>query len=62
MVVFVDSPTNMNDERVVRVDQSGGGGGGGPLSEMKLDIYVPIINVGTLMSIGNDRHSRSRFT
>ena len=26
MVVFVDSPTNMNDERVVRVDQSGGGG------------------------------------
>ena len=60
MLVFVDSPTNMNDERVVRVDQSGGGRG--PLSEMKLDIYVPIINVGTLMSIGNDRHSRSRFT
>ena len=27
-------------------------------SEMKLNIYVPIINVGTLMSIGNDRQSR----
>jgi hypothetical protein len=25
MVVFVDSSTNMNDERVFLVDQSGGG-------------------------------------
>ena len=57
MVVFVDSSTNMNDERVLRIDQSGGGGGGGDhwVSEMKLDIYVPIINVGTLISIGYDR-------
>jgi hypothetical protein len=31
MVVFVDSSTNMNDERVFLVDQSGGGGG--PLRE-----------------------------
>ena len=52
MVVFVDSSTNMNDERVFLVDQSGGDHWE---SEMKLDIYVPIINVGTLMSIGNDR-------
>jgi hypothetical protein len=53
MVVFVDSSTNMNDERVFLVDQSGGGNHSE--SEMKLNIYVPIINVGTLMSIGNDR-------
>ena len=31
MVVFVDSTTNINDERVFLVDQSGGGGG--PLGE-----------------------------
>ena len=58
MVVFVDSSTNMNDERVFLVEQSGRGTYSEETihweSEMKLDIYVPI-NVGTLMSIGNDR-------
>ena len=62
MVFFVDSATNMNDERVFLVEQPVCVcvGRGDLLwknhweSEMKLGIYVPI-NVDTLMSIGNDR-------
>ena len=63
LVFFVDSPTNMNDERVflVLVEQIRGGGGcretyseGTIEIELKFGIDVPI-NVGTLMSIGNDQ-------
>ena len=52
MIVFVVGSTNMNDERVFLVDQSGGDHWE---SEMKVDIYDPIINVGSLMSIEYDR-------
>ena len=63
LVFFVNSATNMNDERVFLVEQFRGGGwktySEGTIEiEMKLGIYVPI-NVDTLMSIGNDLHNRN---
>jgi hypothetical protein len=57
MVFSIHSSTNMNDARVFLVDQSWGENllwRNHWEIEMKLGIYVPI-NVGTLMSIGNDR-------
>jgi hypothetical protein len=46
MVFFVDSSTNMNDERVFLVDQTGGGGGGCWGGKKNLKFFFPYLSLG----------------